>query len=121
MQTDVVTRCFEWRASAELVPPHVYDALTKVENLLKGEHGVREGRKVRPVSRAYGNYGFQLAGSGCAAKPVVCIANYSFCNARVIGRAQPLVWKSRRRPALRPSRLWTFPALWLRQNGLSRQ
>lgn len=45
-------RMFKWAAAQELVPAAVVHGLYAVEGLRRGELGVREGRKVRPVPLA---------------------------------------------------------------------
>lgn len=48
-----IQRCFRWGAAHELVPAEVYHGLQAVERLRRGEHGAKEGRKVRPAPEAH--------------------------------------------------------------------
>ena len=45
----IVTRCFKWGASEELIPASVYHGLTAVEGLKKGRTNAREPAPVMPV------------------------------------------------------------------------
>ncbi len=45
----IVTRCFKWGASEELIPASVYHGLTAVEGLKKGRTAAREPLPVLPV------------------------------------------------------------------------
>ena len=45
----IVTRCFKWGASEELIPASVYHGLTAVEGLRKGRTTAREPAPVMPV------------------------------------------------------------------------
>jgi integrase len=47
---DHVRRVFRWAASEELVPQAVYQALTTVAGLRRGQRGTRDKPRVRPVS-----------------------------------------------------------------------
>lgn len=49
-QIDRVKRMFRWATEEELIPASVHHALQAVRGLRKGLPGVRESRKVRPVS-----------------------------------------------------------------------
>jgi integrase len=49
-QVNRVKRLFRWATEEELIPAHVYHALLAVRGLRKGQPGVRESKKVRPVS-----------------------------------------------------------------------
>ena len=48
----IVTRCFKWGASEELIPASVYHGLTAVEGLRKGRTAAREPAPVQPVEEA---------------------------------------------------------------------
>jgi integrase len=48
-RVDHVRRVFRWAASEELVPQSVYDALTTVAGLRRGQKGTRDKPKVKPV------------------------------------------------------------------------
>jgi integrase len=49
-QIDRVRRMFRWATEEQLIPATVYHALKAVRGLRKGLPGVRESKKVRPVS-----------------------------------------------------------------------
>ena len=46
---DIIRRMFKWAASYELVPYDSHKQLQTVPGLREGEHGVAEGRRVKPV------------------------------------------------------------------------
>jgi integrase len=48
----IVTRCFKWGASEELIPASVYQSLTAVEGLKKGRTAAREPAPILPVEEA---------------------------------------------------------------------
>ena len=49
----IVQAAFKWAVSQEMVCPEVHTALSCVVPLKRGELGVREGRKVRPVDESH--------------------------------------------------------------------
>jgi integrase len=49
-QIDRVRRMFRWATEEQLIPANIYHALCAVRGLRKGLPGVRESKKVRPVS-----------------------------------------------------------------------
>ena len=48
----IVTRCFKWGASEELIPASVYHGLTAVEGLKKGRTTARELAPILPMEVA---------------------------------------------------------------------
>ncbi len=44
-----IKRVFKFAVSEEMIPPSVYQGLQTVSGLRRGEHGVRESKRVKPV------------------------------------------------------------------------
>jgi integrase len=49
-QISRIKRMFRWATEEELIPASVYHALQAVRGLRKGQPGIRESRKIRPVA-----------------------------------------------------------------------